>query len=259
MRHHPTVVALRVVMRSMPALTNRGTALTTLVLVPLLQVALLLTIATALGVGDTVVVTYASLVVAAMGSVIAGGVSMVTRDRALGVAAEIMSTRPLFLRYWATRYAPAALISAVMGLVAATGVLLVEPAHDLNLYLSTVVGILLAVLVGGVAGLTVAAAALSRQDPYSWSNILVAALPITAGVLLPHSQYPVVLKELSALMPGTWLVEAIRGIAAGDTWANFGLSLLLEVAVAGGWWVAGLLLVRRAADALYRGAPSALL
>lgn len=259
MKDLPIMVALRIAMRSLPSLSTKGTAITSLVVVPLLQVVLMLTIATAMGVGQPLLVVYAGLVIATMTTVLIGGVSMVTRDRGLGVAVEILTTRPLSPSYWVTRFLPAGLISLSTAILTALAAFALDPSHNLGLLIAVVLAVGIGGVAGGAVGMACAGAALAGRDPFSVANIIAASLPITAGVLLPHSHYPVVFKQFSAVMPGTWLVEALRGIAAGGTWGQFAATMLLETVVSGVWCLVGLILIRRAASALYQGAPTSLM
>ncbi|WCZ37533.1 ABC transporter permease [Corynebacterium heidelbergense] len=252
-RDSPWAVALRVAARSTPALANSRTAATSLVLLPLLEVLLLLSVVASMRLPDGVLIADAGLVVSSAGVVAFGGVTAVTRDRALGVLADVITTRPLSPRYWVSRFAPVAAFSAATSLCAATGVFIADPAHDSHRYALTLLcAIPLAIVVGACAGIVCCVAAIAWRDPFLLSNLLAAAFPVTAGVLLEHAHYPVVVRQIVGGLPLTWLVQFLRdatsGAPAGVTLGHLGLELVVD----GLWLAAGVGAVLMAARVMLR-------
>lgn len=244
-------VALRIARQSMPALANPRTAVVTLVAAPLLEVVLLLVIALRLRVPETIIVTDASLVVTTITTMTGGITAAVVRDRAQGILAHIMATAPLHLRYWVSKFVPLAGIVTATNLIVATTVLVADPHHDLQLYALTLAGISTAAVTSVGVGMVCAAGTIVLHDPFRLANIVTAVVPLSAGVLLPHTAYPAGIREVCEVLPGTWLVAALR--------ENAPALMLVECGVSALWLVLGLALLMVADRLRYRSGRTDLL
>lgn len=244
-------VALRIARQSMPALANPRTAVVTLVATPLLEVVLLLVIALRLRVPETIIVTDASLVVTTITTMTGGITAAVVRDRAQGILAHIMATAPLHLRYWVSKFVPLAGIVTATNLIVATTVLVADPHHDLQLYALTLAGISTATVTSVGVTMVCAAGTIVLHDPFRLANIVTAVVPLSAGVLLPHTEYPAGIREMCAVLPGTWLVAALR--------ENAPALMLVECGVSALWLVLGLTLFMVAGQLRYRSGRTELL
>jgi len=244
-------VALRIARQSMPALANPRTAVVTLVAAPLLEVVLLLVIALRLRVPETIIVTDASLVVTTITTMTGGITAAVVRDRTQGILAHIMATAPLHLRYWVSKFVPLAGIVTATNLIVATTVLVADPHHDLQLYALTLAGISTAAITSVGVSMVCAAGTIMLHDPFRLTNIVTAVVPLSAGVLLPHTAYPAGIREVCAVLPGTWLVAALR--------EHSPTLMLIECGVSALWLVLGLALLMVADQLRYRGGRTDLL
>ena len=244
-------VALRIARRSMPALANPRTAVVTLVAAPLLEVVLLLVIALRLRVPETIIVTDAGLVVTTITTMTSGITAAVVRDRAQGILAHIMATAPLHLHYWVSKFVPLAGIVTATNLIVATMVLVADPHHDLQLYALTLAGISTAAVTSVGVGMVCAAGTIVLHDPFRLANIVTAVVPLSAGVLLPHTAYPAGIREVCEVLPGTWLVAALR--------ENAPALVLVECGVSALWLVLGLALLMVAGQLRSRSGRTELL
>ncbi len=232
---------------SNPALTNTATAVTSLVLTPLLEVLLLVAVSASVGSSDLRDTAYAGILVAFGLTVLTGAVEQVTRDRRLGVLQEVIGHGLTNAPYWAGKLVVPVTLGVVPALAGAAVVFWLDPSHDAQALERVLLLIPLAALSGGLVGLTAAIASLARTDPYIVSNSAHGVLLITAGVVLPLSLYPQWLAWVALALPFTAAVEAVR--------AESGVALLVlrEIGVALAWFSISLLIGRRVLAALRSG------
>lgn len=93
-----------------------GTAITTLVLVPGLNVLFTVLLGADLAANDTVRIGCASALIATLSSVAAGIVARVATDRWIGVFEYVCTARPVDAGYWLGAAAVPALLASVTGL-----------------------------------------------------------------------------------------------------------------------------------------------
>ena len=181
-----------------------------------------------------------------------GGITAaVVRDRAQGILAHIMATAPLHLRYWVSKFVPLAGIVTATNLIVATTALVADPHHDLQLYALTLAGISTAAVTSVGVSMVCAAGTIVLHDPFRLANIVTAVVPLSAGVLLPHTAYPAGIREMCAVLPGTWLVAALR--------ENAPALMLVECGISALWLVLGLALLMVACQLRYRSGRTDLL
>lgn len=255
----PIRTAARVAWASTPALANVGTALTSLVAVPLLGVVLLVAITLAAGAGpDAAVATaYAGVVVAFGAAIVSGTVAQVTTDRQIGVLADVLVGRPVHPAYWISKVSVPVLTGTAVAMGALLALGAVVPASR-----SLLVGALVVLPVVAVAGAcsAVAAATLSigLKDPYLISNVVVALVPLSAGVVVPVVDYPDALRFLASALPFTASIEALRAIgdASAVPWSSVAVLAVRELVVCGAWLLCGLAASRFVVAALRSGRRS---
>ena len=168
-----------------------------------------------------------------------------------GLIAHIMATAPLHLRYWVSKFVPLVGIVTATNLIVATMVLVADPHHDLQLYALTLAGTSTAAVTSVGVGMVCAAGTIVLHDPFRLANIVTAVFPLSAGVLLPHATYPAGIREVCAVLPGTWLVAALR--------ENAPALMLVECGVSALWLVLGLALLMVAGQLRYRSGRTDLL
>jgi len=231
--------SLRIALVSNDALTNVPTAVTSLVLTPLLEALLLVAVLASVGVTDIRDAAYASIVLSFGLAVLNGTVGEVSHDRQIGVAQEIIGYRLWNPAYWFGKLVPPILLGIVPAILSAVAVFWAFGADDAA-QLGRVLWIIpLAALVGALVGVTAAVASFALSDPYLISNILSSVLLITAGVVLPIGYYPGWLGFVARVLPFTAAVELVRN--TGPT----GLLLARELLVSGLWLVIGLAIAKR--------------
>ena len=184
-----------------------GTAITTLVLVPGLNVLFTVLLGADLAANDTVRIGCASALVATLSSVAAGIVARVATDRWIGVFEYVCTARPVDAGYWLGAAAVPALLASVTGL-SNVGIVwllsLTAPSTGVGsgLLLGAIALMPVAVLGGVCLGIFAAGLGLYLSDPYTGSNFLSIILPVSAGVIVPVSTYP------------AWLTCYVRGFPA---------------------------------------------
>jgi ABC-2 type transport system permease protein len=244
------VTSIQVAASSNPALATPGTALTSLVLTPALEVLLLVAVTASVGSTDLRDTAYAGIVLAFGLSVVTGTVEQVTLDRRLGVLPDVLSYGLRNPAYWGAKMLVPLVLGLAPAIVSTAGVLLVDPGHDLEAFRRVLLLLPVAALAGALVGLAASVASIGLSDPYLVSNSAHGLLLVTAGVVLPISLYPAWLGMPALALPFTAVVEAVR--ADGST----GLLVLRELAVCGAWCLVGLLSSRRVLAAVRSGRRS---
>ena len=242
-----------------------GTAITTLVLVPGLNVLFTVLLGADLAANDTVRIGCASALIATLSSVAAGIVARVATDRWIGVFEYVCTARPVDAGYWLGAAAVPALLASVTGL-SNVGIVwllsLTSPSGaDSRLLLGAIALMPVAILGGVCLGIFAAGLGLYLSDPYTGSNVLSIVLPVSAGVIVPVSTYPAWLAWLCSWVPGSRLVQALdtSGGIAGSTAPNLFTLLAADTALAVLYAAIGLGLTFLAARRIRAGARASLL
>lgn len=242
--------AIHITAVSNPFLTSPWMAFISLVVLPLLQVVLLVSVLASVGVHEIRDAAYASLLVAFGLGVLLGTVEQVIYDRQIGIAQEIVGHGLANPAYWLGKLLVPMVLGIVPAVLSAVVVYLVSGGGDVGLLWRVLALIPLAALSGGLVGLTAAIGAFAAPDPYLIQNIASAVLMVTAGVVLPLALYPTWLAAIARFLPFTAAVEAIR--TTGPIWPL----VLQEIAVALGWLTIGLLTGRHVLSAVRSGKRS---
>ena len=223
-----------------------GTAITTLVLVPGLNVLFTVLLGADLAANDTVRIGCATALIATLSSVAAGIVARVATDRWIGVFEYVCTARAVDAGYWLGAAAVPALLASVTGLSNVGIVWLLSltapPTGAASGLLLGAIALMPVAVLGGVClGIFAAGLGLYLSDPYTGSNFLSIILPVSAGVIVPVSTYPAWLAWLCSWVPGSRLVQALDtsgGIASGAAPDLFAL-LAVDTALAGLYATAG--------------------
>lgn len=242
---HRALSAARISWASSMAFATLGTAVTTLALLPLLDIAFDVLMGADLASQDLVRTGYAAALVGLAVTVASGIVSAVAADRNLGVFQEVCTLRRVDPAYWAAVSLMPMLLSTITGGLSIGAVFALSPAHDTALLGRVALLGLCALACGALLGAGAAGAGVSLPDPYLGATLLSSTLPILAGVIVPVSAYPPWLRALSALAPLSGTVGAITGSAVGAL-KDLGLSAL--------WCAAGLAASQYAVHQLRSGA-----
>jgi ABC-2 type transport system permease protein len=242
--------AVRVSLASSPTFANSRTVLSMLVAVPILQLALLLAISTVMGSADTRTTAYAGVLVTAGISIIGGMIESVSTDRQLGVLQQALSRKWLNAAYWAGKAVVPAVVAGTVAILLCVGVFALDPEHNPILLCAALLVLPIVVVVGILTGVATATISIGLRDPYLVSNLLMLAVPITAGVMAPLSAYPAWLATIAQGVPLTATVAVFRELAAAEVLPEFCLAgwtlwpLGSEAVVVGLWLLLGLSLSR---------------
>ena len=242
-----------------------GTAVTTLVLVPGLNVLFTVLLGADLAANDTVRIGCATALIATLSSVAAGIVARVATDRWIGVFEYVCTARPVDAGYWLGAAAVPALLASVTGL-SNVGIVwllsLTSPSGAGSGLLLGAIALMPVAILGGVClGIFAAGLGLYLSDPYTGSNVLSIVLPVSAGVIVPVSTYPAWLAWVCSWVPGSRLVQALdtSGSITSSTAPDLFALLATDAALAVLYAAVGLGLTFLAARRIRAGARASLL
>lgn len=230
---HRVIAGARISWTSSTAFATVGTALTTLVLLPLLDIAFDVLMGADLASEDLVRTGYAAALTFLSVTVTSGVVSAVASDRNLGVFQEVCTLRSLDAAYWLAVSLVPMTLSTVTGAVSIGTVFALSSAHDAALLARVVLLAVCALSCGVLLGVGAAGLGVSLPDPYLGATLLASALPILVGVIVPVSAYPLWLRIASTLTPLSGTVGALGGgglaavgrdLALATAWAGAGLA-----------------------------------
>lgn len=240
------LATLQVSWRSSFRCASVGTAVTSLLLIPVLSVLYDTLISNDLGAPNLARTGYAAATVAVLLTTCGGVVAKVIGDRHLGVFQEVHVRRTFDAGYWLASGITSAAFALPVGCMLAIGVTLTIPGASFAELLRALAVLVVATVNGMLLGVAAAGFGVALPNPYGPLNLLTAALPILAGVIVPSETYPVWLRWLAAAVPGDALVRANEAAGAWPLLAR-------DVAVALVWAAAGILAVRVAMRRIRRG------
>ncbi|MDO4612629.1 MAG: ABC transporter permease [Actinomycetaceae bacterium] len=235
--------AVAVSWSSSMAFATVGTAVTTVLIVPMLSVAFAVMLGADLAAPDLARTGYAAAIVSWIVGIMSGIVSAVATDRTLGIYALVHQYRLIDPAYWLAKAAVPSVLSFLTG-ATSIGVVFVL-SGDTALLARVVVLALLAIIVGIGLGIAAAGVGVALPDPYLGATILATFLPLFTGVVVPLDVAPVWLRALSFGVPGAGLVSSVSGIEA--------IAVLRDFAVTVVYIAVGLAMTRRACALLRRG------
>lgn len=243
-------VAIRRV--SSTAFATVGTALTTLVILPLLDVAFDVLLGADMAAPDLVRIGYTAALVALMTSIVSGIVGTVATDRNLGVFQEVHTLRRVDLAYWCSAALVPALVSLVPAAAAVASVLVLSGAADRRMLVQALAAVPLAVACGVLLGIGVAGIGVYLPDPYLGGTLVGTFAPLLAGVIVPLAICPAWLRMLAQAVPLT----AVLGLLDGGQHAagQWGCAVAHDLLVGSAWAVVGLAATQAAIRALRSGA-----
>ena len=234
---HRFASGVRVSWASSTAFATLGTAVVTLLVLPLLDVLFDVLMGSDLSAPDLVRTGYAAVLVALSVSVASGVVSTVATDRMLGVFQEVHTRRRLDVAYWLAVAVVPALLAALTAVVAIGAVFTLSPQHDPAMLGRVIVLAAPAIVCGLLMGIAAAGVGVSLPDPYLGTTIIATFLPLLTGVIVPLEQCPAWLQALARVVPvsGTLTVldapvDAVpvllgRDLAVAAAWAGIGLAV----------------------------------
>ncbi|WP_315583743.1 ABC transporter permease [Actinomyces viscosus] len=239
---------VRVSWASSTAFATLGTAVVTLLVLPLLDVLFDVLMGSDLSAPDLVRTGYAAALVALAVSVASGVVSTVATDRMLGVFQEVHTRRRLDVAYWLSVAVVPALLATLTAAVAIGAVFALSPQHDAAMLERVVALTVPAIVCGLLMGVAAAGVGVNLPDPYLGATVISTFLPLLTGVIVPLEQCPAWLRALARAVPVGGTLTALDAPAAA-------VPVLLgrDLAVAAVWAGIGLVVTRRAATRLRQG------
>lgn len=236
----------RVGWTSSTAFATVGTAVTTLLVLPLLDIGFDVLMGSDLSAPSLVRTGYAAALVALTVSVSGGIVSAVAADRNLGIFQEVHTRRRVDVAYWIAVAAVPAALSVLTAVAAISGVFAVSRADDLQMLARVVMLAPVALACGLLLGVAAAGIGVDLPDPYLGSTIIGALLPVLAGAIVPMTICPAWLQALSYLAPMSGTLTAIDTVGVGPLVSR-------DLLVAMAWALVGLAATRHAVVRLRAG------
>ena len=233
---HRLASGVRVGRASSTAFASLGTTLTTLLLIPLLDVLFDVLMGHDLSSPNLVRTGYAAALVAVAVSVSGGVISSVAADRNLGVFHEVHTRRRVDAAYWLSAGVMPLILAIPTGAAAIGSVFVLSSAHDTAM-LGRVVALVVCGLLMGVGG---AGVGVDLPDPYLGATVIASVLPLLAGVIVPLNDCPRWLRTAASLVPLSGVVGVI------DMTGGIRPAIGHDLGVALAWALAGLLATRHA-------------
>ena len=227
---------VRVSWASSTAFATLGTAVVTLLVLPLLDVLFDVLMGSDLSAPDLVRTGYAAALVALAVSVASGVVGTVATDRMLGVFQEVHTRRRLDVAYWLSVAVVPALLAASTATVAIGVVFALSPLHDVGALGRVITLAAPTIVCGLLMGIMAAGVGVNLPDPYLGATIIATFLPLLTGVIVPLEQCPTWLQALAHLVPVSGTLTVLDAPAAAVP-ALLGRDLAVAVVWAGSGWL----------------------
>lgn len=237
--------AIRVSWHSSIAFASVGTAIATLVVMPILDIAFDVLMGSDLQSPDLVATAYAAALIGLIVSISGGIVAASANDRNLGVFFDIHIRRRFDPVYWLSISAAPVVLGLATAFIALLLVYLASgqamKPDELALAVSGALGM------GFFLGIAASGVGMALPDPYLGATIVGVFLPVSAGVIVPLSLAPDWMRQVAAAIPGGRTVQAIHdGVITVDA---VGLDLLIGLV----WAIGGMIFVRVALGCIRRG------
>lgn len=167
------------------------------------------------------------------------------RERQSGTLERLMTTpvgRGDFVVGYALAFGGVAVLQALVVTAFAVWVCGMEVAGSLGLVVLVAV---LNALLGTALGLGASAVARSEFQAVQMMPVIIFPQLLTCGLLMPRDQMPDILEAVSRVLPLTYGMEALQGVATGGGWADIRGAVLVIVAFVVGVLVLGAATLRR--------------
>lgn len=237
---HRLASGVRVGRASSTAFASLGTTLTTLLLIPLLDVLFDVLMGHDLSSPNLVRTGYAAALMAVAVSVSGGVISSVVADRNLGVFHEVHTRRRVDAAYWLSAGVMPLILAIPTGAAAIGSVFVLSSAHDTAMLGRVVALVPVVVVCGLLMGVGGAGVGVDLPDPYLGATVIASVLPLLAGVIVPLNDCPRWLRTAASLVPLSGVVGVI------DMTGGIRPAIGHDLGVALAWALAGLLATRHA-------------
>ncbi|MBD3689029.1 ABC transporter [Nanchangia anserum] len=234
---------VRVSWSSSIAFATLGTALVTLIVLPLLDIAFAILMGSDVAAPDLARTGYAAALVAWSLSIASGIVAAIAADRTLGIYLVVHQYRRIDVAYWLSRATMPTLLSLVTGATSIGAVALFSSDTAMLLRVCALVPVV--VIVGIAMGIGAAGIGVSLPDPYLGATILGSFVPVFSGVIVPVDLCPAWVRVIATVVPGSGLASSVAEFSAPG--------LLRDLACALVYAGIGIAFTQRAARALRSG------
>ena len=180
---HRLASGVRVSWASSPSFATVGTVLSTLLVLPLLDILFDVLLGADLSAPNLVRTGYAAALAALTTSVAGGVVGQVVADRNRGVFQEVHMRRRVDAAYWLSLGVVPTLLATTTGAAAIGAVHLLSPVHDAGMLGRVLVLAPVAVTCGLLMGVAAGGIGVDAPDPYLGLTIVSALLPLLTGVI----------------------------------------------------------------------------
>lgn len=245
---HRLASGVRVSWASSPSFATVGTVLSTLLVLPLLDILFDVLLGADLSAPNLVRTGYAAALAALTTSVAGGVVGQVVADRNRGVFQEVHMRRRVDAAYWLSLGVVPTLLATTTGAAAIGAVHLLSPVHDAGMLGRVLVLAPVAVTCGLLMGVAAGGIGVDAPDPYLGLTIVSALLPLLTGVIVPLTLCPGWVRSASRLVPMSGALAALDAPSA-EVPDLVGCDVLVGAL----WAVIGLAAARRAVIRLRRG------
>lgn len=232
---------------SSTTLASVGTALSVLVIVPLLDISFSVLMGADLSAPDLVRTSQAAALVALATSIASGIVGAVASDRNRGVFEAIHSRRRLDLAYWIAISALPTLLALLTTALSLGAILAMDPTHDIVSLGKVLLLVPATILISVLLGIAAAGIGVDLPDPYLGATLLAACWPLFTGVIVPLRVSPDWLQIVAVGVPLSGVITALDSREATSR------LIVRDLVVAMGWAVLGLALTRHALYQLRTG------
>ncbi|WP_326580832.1 ABC transporter permease [Actinacidiphila glaucinigra] len=217
----------------------------TLLVSPLFQIFFFVFIGRQLGVADDRFYLIGNTVLAASVACVYGGVMAVANERRYGTLGAVLLSPRARTLLWGGRTLPYVLNGIlVMAFMLLTGSLFL----GLDLRVTSLTGVTGIFLMAATSctffGLALGALAVRLRDVFVLSNIAFTLLILLSGANLPEEAMPTWMRTVGACLPLSHSIEALRALFSGASAAAVWSHLRWEVAVALGYAMLAMTLLR---------------
>ena len=230
--------AIKVSWDSSVSFSSFGTALVTLVILPLFDILYAVSLGDVLNSGNLTRIAYASVFVSSSIAVASGVLNIIVASQNRGVFSWLMLANKIDWITWVSAGLIPACTSFITGTFNLLGIGLLSRTISPSEMFATLGLLIFAIMVGLLLGIFASGVSLWASDPYLGATLLSVLLPLLTGVVVPLDLYPEWLKAIGLCTP---LSHILISFNQGDVSS---LSLFLDVLCACTWALVGLVLIR---------------
>lgn len=214
---------------------NIGTVLVSFLVTPMLDIAFSVLMGASLSAPDLVRIGYGSCLVGAAIGVCTTMAASVANDKDQEILQDVLLRRKIDMAYWLGVAVRGVLMAFVTGIIASSGIFLIDATQDWESLLRTLALLPMALVSGALLGIGVSGLGLPLKDSFMPLNTAVPLLPIIAGVVVPLRYYPLWAQHIVVLLPMSSYSAVLTGAA------SIPAAVVRETLTGGAWAVIGIM------------------